>query len=170
MADIYAIDGLDALDLVFVDGQFQASLSTDLTALPAGLSVIALADASEQVRSQYFNKAAGERATLFGELNTAAIREGFVVEVAKNADIKQPIHIVNVATQAQACMATARVLWLQAPSSRATLVEHFTSCEGSKVLTNSITEFFVGENAECNHYRLHLESEENLHILSLIHI
>ena len=164
VADIYAIEGLNALDLVFVDGQFQASLSTDLTALPTGLSIIALADASEQVRSQYFNKAAGEHATLFGELNTAAIREGFVVEVAKNADIKQPVHIVNIATQAKACMAAARVLWLQAPSSRATLVEHFSSREGSTVLTNSITELFVGENAQCNHYRLHLESEENLHI------
>ena len=164
LSAVYGIDQLNALDLVFVDGQFQVGLSADLSALPAGLTITPLADASEEVRSQYFNKAAGEHATLFGELNTAAIVEGFVVEVAKNADIQQPVHIVNVSTQANACMATARVLWIQALSSRATLVEQFTSREGATVLTNSITEFFVGENAQCNHYRLHLESEENLHV------
>ncbi|HEY7773380.1 MAG TPA: Fe-S cluster assembly protein SufD [Marinagarivorans sp.] len=161
---LYAIDQLNSVDLVFVDGQFQAQLSTDLSALPSGLNITALADAPSAVLAQYFNRAAGEHATLFGDLNTAALEQGFVVEVAKNADITQPVHIVNIATQTDACAVNARVLWLQHTGSRASLVEHFASSASATVFTNSITELFVGENAQCQHYRLHLEGEQNQHI------
>lgn len=161
---LYAIDQLNSIELVFVDGQFQAQLSSDLSVLPTGITITALADAPAALLEQYLNSAAGEHATLFGDLNTAAIEQGFVVEVAKNADIVQPVHIVNIATQVNACSVNARVLWLQHMGSRANLVEHFGSTSDAKVFTNSITELFIGENAQCQHYRLHLEGELNQHV------
>ncbi|WP_053980030.1 Fe-S cluster assembly protein SufD [Marinagarivorans algicola] len=157
----FEINRLEALTLVFIDGHFCAEQSDDLTQLPTGMTIEHLSDASDLGQ---FNKAAGEHATLFGELNTASIDAALVISVAKNAQVIQPVRVLNIASANKPCLANARILWQQAPHSKATLVEHFVSTQGSHTFTNSITELFVGENAECEHYRLHLEDEANLHI------
>ena len=159
----YAIQNLNAVELVFINGEFNAQLSSPLNNLPQGLNIAPMADASHGAIA-VFNSAASPHATFLGQLNTAVTSHCVVVSVEKNAHIDTPIHIVNYALGATPCMAHARVLWQQAPNSRATLVEHFCSSQGTAVFTNSITELLIGENAECEHYRLHQEDETALHV------
>ena len=160
-AQQFAINALDAITLVFIDGYFSSQQSTDLTQLPAGITI-------EQLQGDDtlapFNAACAEHATIFGQLNTAALQSVLAVNVAKNAQIAQPIRVLNIASANAPCMANTRIFWQQEPHSKATLIEHFVSTKDSQIFTNNITELLIGENAECEHYRLHLEDENNLHI------
>jgi Fe-S cluster assembly protein SufD len=160
----YAIADLDAIELVFIDGGFNAELSADLNALPAGLNIVHLADADPNLLERYFNCAAAEHATLFGQLNTAVTHHGLFISVATNVQLTQPVHIVHVSSHQQECSVNARVLWQQDAHSQATLIEHFIGMEEAKVFTNSITELFVGDKALCSHYRLQLDNATSLHI------
>lgn len=164
---LFEIEGLDAIQLVFVDGVLNATLSNDLQQLPSGLSVTTFDKASvaqKAMIAQKLDSAAAEHATLFGQLNTATTEQGVFIDVEKNAQIMQPVHIVHIATHTQEAAANARVLWHQGVGSQASLIEHFVGVDNAKLFTHSVTELLVSDNASCTHYRLHLEPEESLHI------
>ena len=167
LESLYAIKDINAFKLVFVDGVLSADLSSDLTGLPNGLSVTTFDQADDAQKAKIaanLDKAAVKHATLFGCLNTASLAQGVLVEVAKNAIVEQPVEVVHVATSQQEAAANSRVLWLQEQNSQASLVEHFVGQAGAKLFTHNVTELFVGDNASCEHYRLHLEPETCLHV------
>ncbi len=162
-----AIADLNAITLVFVDGHLDVEASSNLQNLPAGLSITHFDTANTEQKAmvaQYLHRAAGEHATLFGQLNTAATQSGVLIHIANNTALNTPVHIFNYAQSSTAGYANARVLWVQEASSQATLVEQFRGEAHASVFTNSITELFIADNASCEHYRLHLEDEANLHI------
>ncbi len=172
---LYNIKDLNAISLVFVDGYFQPALSTltgegdecKTLASAEGLEVTLFSEANveqKQTIQQYFDSAAAEHATLFGQLNSSTSDQGVLVTVGKNAVIEQTIHIVHVSTSSNKAAANARLLWVQEANSQANVVEHFVGQADAKLLTHSVTELIVGENASCQHYRLHLEPEDCLHI------
>ena len=161
------IADLNAIKLVFVDGVLDVAASHNLQNLPTGLTIALFNETTvtqKEIIAQHFNKAAGEHATLFGHLNIAATTAGVLIHIAKNTLLNQPVHVLHYAQSASAGYANARVLWVQELNSQATLVEQFMGENNAPVFTNSITELFVGDNAACEHYRLHLEDEANLHI------
>ena len=176
IAALYTIKDLNALSIVFVDGLFQPALSSlanentddkSETVLDDDLQVTLFSEANAEQQNtiqQYFDSAAAEHATLFGQLNSSTSDQGVLVTVGKNAVIEKTIHIVHVSTSPDKAAANARLLWIQEANSQANVVEHFVGQTDAKLLTHSITELIVGENASCQHYRLHLEPENCLHI------
>src|ERR1043165_2271020 len=87
---------MEARRIVFVDGAFVAELS-DLAELSPGLAIRsmaeALAEADPLVEANLGKVVPAEREGVV-ELNTALMRDGVVIHVAKDATVERPIHLV----------------------------------------------------------------------------
>ncbi|WP_283787947.1 Fe-S cluster assembly protein SufD [Bermanella sp. WJH001] len=162
----FAIDGLDALELVFVNGQFQTVLSSKETL--DGLQLVRFSEASaEQLAliEKHLAKNAETERNLFTALNNAQVNDGVFVLVSKNTQLTKPVKIVNISTpQAQPATAFNRCLVILEQHAQATVIEQFVSSdEEQNVVLNQVSEMIVGDGAHLNHYRLHKEHESSLH-------
>ncbi|MFY0641735.1 MAG: Fe-S cluster assembly protein SufD, partial [Bermanella sp.] len=162
----FAIDGLDAVELVFVNGQFQAALSSKEQL--DGLQLVRFSEASaEQLAliEKHLAKNAETERNLFTALNNAQVNDGVFVLVSKNTQLAKPIQIVNIsAAQAQPASAFNRCLVVLEQHAQATVIEQFVSSdEEQNVVLNQVSEMVVGDGAHLHHYRLHKEHESSLH-------
>jgi Fe-S cluster assembly protein SufD len=162
----FAIDGLDAIELVFINGQFQATLSSSEQL--EGLQLVRFSEASaEQLAlvEKHLGQTAETERNLFTALNNAQVNDGVLVFVSKNTQLKKPVQIVNIST-AQDKPATAfnRCLVVLEQHAQATVIEQFVSTdEAQNIVLNQVSEMYVGDGAQLNHYRLHKEHETSLH-------
>lgn len=162
----FSIEGLDAVELVFINGQFQASLSSKESL--DGLQLVRFSDASaEQLAliEKHLGKIAETERNLFTALNNAQVNNGVLVFVSKNTQLSKPVHIVNISTaQSESATAFNRCLVVLEQHAQATVIEQFISSdEEQNVLLNQVTEMVVGDGAQLTHYRLHKEHESSLH-------
>ncbi|MEW9798924.1 Fe-S cluster assembly protein SufD [Alteromonas sp. CYL-A6] len=144
-----AIDGLNALDIVFVDGK----LVTDLTSmtLPEGVQITALdaADATQQDNIKALFASVKPQRHLFGLVNDVLTRDGVFIDVADGTKVTTPIRIVNIA--AGQADAHTRVLVNLGNGADATIIEHGTGTSDS--FTTAFAEYAIGETARLEHYR-----------------
>ncbi|WP_100656007.1 Fe-S cluster assembly protein SufD [Alteromonas flava] len=144
-----AVAGLEAVDIVFCDGQ----LVTDIQAidLPEGVSIVSLATAdaeAQQAISALFASVKPER-HIFGLVNDTVCQQGVYIDVAANVKVERPLRIVNVATQD--IDAHTRVLVNLQTHSHVTVIEH--GCGDTASFTTAFAEYSVGEHASLEHYR-----------------
>lgn len=154
------VQGLDSLDLIYLDGQLQ----TDLTRLqlPEGLNIYALETASDAVQAQakqVFNQAKPER-HLFGLVNDVLAQQILYIDVAAGAQITQPIRIVNRATDG--VESHQRVLVNLAAKAKLCVIEHGTG--EAQSMNTAFAEYVIGEKAELEHYRFALHGKQAIHI------
>jgi Fe-S cluster assembly protein SufD len=153
--------------LVFVDGNFQASLS-DLHDLP-GLRVCRFDEASpEQAEriAEHLDSSFDPREHLFAALNTASLRDGVFVELAENACLEAPIELLWIVRAADGPMAMGqRLLVLAGANSQASIVEQFVTLSGAAPsFCSGVTELRLAPGARLDHYRLHEEEGDAVHI------
>ncbi len=142
------VEGLNAIDLVFANGQLVTDLN-DIT-WPEGVSVSTLAEAGEHEAAvaSVFGQVKPAR-HLFGLVNDALCQQGIFIDVAENANVETPIRIVNLATEN--VDAHTRVLVRLGESSRATIIEHGTG--DTQSLTTAFAEYDIASSAHLEHYR-----------------
>ncbi len=95
----------------------------------------------------------------FATLNGACVEEGVILEVATAG-------VVAIATVGTV-LPTAdfpRVLVTVAPGARLTLVEMAIGADDRRYFRNSVTEIWLGEDAECHHLLLQAEGEKAVRI------
>ena len=155
-AEAPAIKGLDAIDLVFVDGR----LTSDLAALnlPEGLTIRSLTDKSD-IAEQVFTQIKPSH-HLFGLVNDVLATQGIVIEVAANATIERPIRVVNFATDN--VESHTRVLVSLGDNAKATVIEHGSGTGHS--LNTAFAEYDIADNARLEHYRFALHQGEAIHV------
>ena len=155
-AEAPAIKGLDAIDLVFVDGR----LTSDLAALdlPEGLTIRSLTDKSD-IAEQVFTQVKPSH-HLFGLVNDVLATQGIVIEVAPNATIERPIRVVNFATDN--VESHTRVLVSLGDNAKATVIEHGSGTGHS--LNTAFAEYDIADNARLEHYRFALHQGEAIHV------
>ena len=155
-AEAPAIKGLDAIDLVFVDGR----LTSDLAALdlPEGLTIRSLTDKSD-IAEQVFTQIKPSH-HLFGLVNDVLATQGIVIEVAPNATIERPIRVVNFATDN--VESHTRVLVSLGDNAKATVIEHGSGTGHS--LNTAFAEYDIADNARLEHYRFALHQGEAIHV------
>ena len=162
----WRVPGIDSHLLVFVDGIYQPALSS-VADLPAGAcagSLAASLRAAEHVDGLGAIARRGEDA--FVELNTAFLRDGAHVRVARGVELERPIEVLFIASSPR-CAVHPRLLVHVEDHASATLVERYISLGDDVHLTNSLAEFHVGENARLDHYRVQSESDAALHVSAL---
>lgn len=153
--------------LVFVNGRFAPQLSS-AGSLPAGAIVASLAGALEQHRGlvePHLGRVARGETQPFVALNTAFLRDGALVHIPKGVVIREPIHLIFVATAAgEPTVAHPRTLVVAEPGSQCTLVQSYTGVGDGVTFTNAVTEVEAGPNAFLDHYKVQRESPRAFHL------
>lgn len=163
----FEIPELGGATLVFVNGQYSESLSSDK--MPDGMKVVRFAEASakesQEIR-QYLGSIANTDNHLFAALNDSWLADGVFVRVDENVRVDQPLHCVWLTVpQSEGFSLTQRLLVVMGAGSEATVVEHFTSDrEAQNAFTNGVTELIVKPNARLHHCRLQMEEAHAIHI------
>jgi Fe-S cluster assembly protein SufD len=98
----------------------------------------------------------------FTALNTAFIADGAFIELANDAVVEEPIHLVFVSGGEG--VSHPRNLIVAGQHSRATVIESYVSLRESSYFTNAVTEIVVGEGAHLDHYKLQRESASAFHV------
>ena len=152
-------------ELVFVNGILDGRLSRT-AGLPRGLSVLGLAEAaadSPHLR-HWLGRIAAIEANPFVALNTAFIRDGAFIHVARGATIEKPVHLLFISVGDEVPVVShPRVFVLAESGSVLPLVETYAG-RGRGYLTNAVTEIHLGEQAQLDYNRLQRESIESFHV------
>src|SRR5690606_2259708 len=153
-ADIdYALPGLEAPSLVFVNGVFDASRSS--VAAVEGLVVKSLTEALEEgLGMNHFSKIAAQR-DAFVARNTWGWDHGTYIEVKDKAIIEKPVVVYHVTdAREQQVIAINRNLIVVGKNARLTVIQKYNSAGSDQQHLNTVTEAFVADNARLDHYAI----------------
>jgi len=150
--------------LVFIDGRF----SPELSALPAeaGVVVLNLADALKHDGARlepHLARLVSVENNLFAALNTAHLRDGAVVTIARDRSGAAPVHLLFIATRNEVAAHPRTLVLLEAGAS-CTVIEDYVALGAAGYLTNAVTEMVIGDHARLNHVRVQRESTAAFHI------
>ncbi len=151
--------------LVFVNGV----LANVVPELPKGLQAGPLSEAA----ATHLGKYASFDRNAFVALNTALVKGGALVQVARGTVVEQPIQIVYLTTDGQASQppnsnlphVQPRSLVVVGANAQCTVVETYVGT--GKYFTNAVTEIAAGDGAVVDHYKVQLESPEAFHIATM---
>jgi Fe-S cluster assembly protein SufD len=153
--------------LVVVNGRFDTTLSR-VKALPGGVHAGSLASALTEdadVVQRYFGQLADVQARSFTALNTAFVQDGAFLHIPDGLVLDVPVHIVFVTGSDDGhVMAHPRTLVVAGAGSQVTVVESYVGVSGETYFSNAVSEFFVGENAGVDHYKVQQESLDAFHV------
>lgn len=155
-----AIADLSAIELVFVNGQFD---QTQLTkTLPEGVSISLGSDldTAQQAEALHTFSTIKPERHIFGLVNDALARDVVVVTVAEGVEITQPIRISSLLSQG--AESHTRVQVTLAAGSRLTVIED-VQAQGDSFNT-AFVEYKVAANASLEHYRFALQTGSNVSI------
>ena len=157
----------DCHHLVFVDGFYQANLSS-IDSLPEGVVVSALsaglADNEELIKS-LLDSVVETPALGFTNFNTALFTDGAVISIEENTSVEKPIQLAFISSKEGALsLSNCRNLIIAKASSKATVIETYNSVEETCYLSNVVTEVVVEPNANLSHNRLQTESKAAYHV------
>ncbi len=150
--------------LVFVDGHYSAEFSH--VSSNDGVTVANLADASrsaESVAETHLAKLASIDDDAFAAVNTAFLRDGALIHVARERVVSAPIHLLFVATRKDGA-AYPRVLVVTETGAQCTVVEDFVGVADGAYLTDAVSEFYLAENTRVSHVKLQRETPTAFHI------
>jgi Fe-S cluster assembly protein SufD len=152
----YAIAGLEADTLVFINGVFSPADSNiqDTTALTILPLQEALATHTALVL-KHLGQYADTAADAFTAWNTAAWTNGLFVHVPDNKVVERPIILYHLhdASEGQVVTAT-RNLIVVGKNAEVTILEKYDSTGASPSFSNQVTEAVVAENAGLNLYSI----------------
>jgi Fe-S cluster assembly protein SufD len=144
-----AIENLNAIDLVFVDGVLVTQVNT--LDVPAGMTITSLNsddESTQQAISSVYGQVKPTR-HMFGLVNDALCQHGIFINVEAGAKIDTPVRIVNMASQN--VDAHTRVVVKVAEGASATVIEQgFGDTES---LTTAFAEYDLADDAHLEHYR-----------------
>ena len=151
----YFISDIDSYKVIFIDGKYSSFLSeTTHDTIDVCLMSAALTKPKYKVVIEnYFNKIAKQ--DNLTSLNTAFAKEGAYIYIPKNVEVQKPIQIINLTTGAEvATMMQPRNLIVVEENAHVQIIERHQSLNSNAVLSNVVTEVFVGRNATVDYYKI----------------
>ncbi len=153
----FAIPGLEANIIVFVNGLFSKELST-IVSPETEISILSLEEALEkksEVVLAHLSKYIDLKTDTFANLNTAAWTSGLFVHVPANTKIETPIFMYHIHdTSNGQVISNNRNLIVVDENSSVTILEKFDSIGKANHFSNSVTEAVVAKSAELNLYSI----------------
>ena len=164
---LHAIAGVRLI--VLVDGVFAAKLS-ETSDLGKDVSIRTLREALEAgdavLQAQLFSP---DNSDAMVALNSAMMTDGVVIEVADNAVIPLPLHIVHIASGAAPAAMFTRSLIRVGRHASATLVESYIGAEGARAYqVHDSLVVAIGDGARLDHVRLIEDSRDAFNISSAV--
>ncbi|WEK37220.1 MAG: Fe-S cluster assembly protein SufD [Candidatus Pseudobacter hemicellulosilyticus] len=150
--DQAAIPGLDAYRIVLVNGQYSPDLSDKIA--EEGVYVFPMSAAvSRPAFKKHFGQYTDLAKTHFAAVNTALFRDGLFIEVKNNIVVEKPLHVIHVTAADDHTFLQPRHLMVVGISAGISVIESFvTTNEQAAVFINNVSEVFVAENAQVQHY------------------
>lgn len=151
--------------LTFVDGVFAPELSAT-AGLPYGVVVsplVAALNTHAAAIEPHLARHAGFEHEVFAALNTAHLRDGAFIWIARNQKCPTPVQVLHVSTQNEAA-AYPRCLAIVEPGAECTLIEDYASLGESIYFNDAVTEIVAGEGARVRHVRVQREAGGAFHI------
>ncbi len=151
-----------AARLVFINGHYQEELSDmgDLwqaaSVRPLANHLMANADRVSELRQD------GDGINL---LNTALMRDGFVISIPAGVEIDDPIEILHLTSEAEGASTHVRHLIEMGEGASANLIERFVG-DDSSYWFNGMLQARITEGATLNHVRLQEEGAKAVHTAS----
>jgi Fe-S cluster assembly protein SufD len=164
---LHAIEGVRKL--VLVDGAFAPKLS-EMAGLEKGLAVRTLREVLEAgdaaLQAQLFASYSSDSMVA---LNSAMMTDGLMIEVADGTVLKQPLHIVHIASGAAPSAMFTRSLIKVGKAAGATLVESYIAAEAAKAYqAHDSLIVAIGDDARLDHVRLIEDGREAFNISSSV--
>ncbi len=161
---------LAAHRLVFVNGHFEAGLSSEAS-LPPGVMAKSLAAAlatDSGLVEKYLGRQTTSEKNPFTALNTAFFQDGGFVYVPAGKQVETPVHLLFISTSKQPGAAVhPRNLIIAEKGSRLTLLESYVRTVDAPYFTNAVTELVAGEAAVVEHCKYQDESLSAFHIAAI---
>ena len=148
--------------LVFVNGVFAKELS-NLSAIPAGVTISNFAAADQKLLSQYLATQIDYHNNAFSALNTAFAEDGAFILIPRGKVVEAPIHLLFLATETN-FVSHPRALVVAEEGAIATIIESYLATSDEVYFTNAVTEVITKPDANLRHYRLQAESTKAFHI------
>ena len=149
----------DAYTIVFVNGSFQANLST--SNLPEGIEISPLSSVSTDLLGSVDKN----KDNVFSALNTLYANDGVFIRLKAKAIVEKPIQIVHVLTGENTIVNTRNFI-VSERFSEAEIVQVFLAENATESFLNNVTEVIVEDNAKLTIDKLQNETEGNFHISS----
>jgi Fe-S cluster assembly protein SufD len=158
-----ALPAPDALRLVFVNGRFAPELSR-LADVPPGIAIGSLADAPEAVK-RALGGVAEYHDHVFTALNTGFLADGAYLLVPDGQALERPVDILYLSRpDGRATVSYPRTLVVGGRGATATVIERYLPAGEGTYLTNSVTEFVVGDGAAVESVKLQQEGPAAFHV------
>jgi Fe-S cluster assembly protein SufD len=163
--------GAEAIaELVFVNGFYVPQLSRCPDS-STGVTVGALADVLRRDGAGLrglLGGVAAPAASAFTALNTSLFSDGAYVEVARDAVVPRPIHVLFFSTVSGAPQVShPRLLFVAGEHCECRLIETYAGLAPQVYLTNAVSEYVVGDRAVVDHYKVQRESAAAYHMASM---
>jgi Fe-S cluster assembly protein SufD len=162
------IGDMDARRVVFVDGVFVPELS-DLQNLSPGLAIRPMAQAlasGDPLVAAHLGKVVPTEREGVVSLNTALMRDGALIHLAKGATTEHPIHLVFAVTGDKPSSVFTRSLVVIEEGARAMIVESHEASGGHQV--NTAVEMIVGDKAHVDHIKITAGADDLINVSSLM--
>lgn len=160
------VAGLDAHKLVFLNGEYNESLSDTISV--DGLTVLPFQTALKEkpeVVAQYFGKKADLESDPFIAMNTAFSMNGVFIEVADKVVVDKPIALYFVGDSANAKLSyQIRNMVVAGKFAQATIIEKFDTIGAHESFTNVVNEFSVDQNAYIQYFKIENDSDKAYHV------
>jgi Fe-S cluster assembly protein SufD len=164
---LHAIAGVRRL--VLVDGVFAPTLS-DTADPQKGLAIRTLREVLEAgdagLHAQLFTP---DTSDAMAALNSAMMTDGLVIEIANEAALTRPLHIVHIASGAAPAAMFTRSLIRVGKQAHATLVESYIAADAAKTYqVHDSLVLAIGDGARLDHVRLIEDGREAFNISSAV--
>ena len=157
----YFLYDTDTYKVIFIDGVYSPFLSNtthdgiDVCLLSAALTK----PKYKKLIETYFNKIAPQEDSMTA-LNTSYAKEGAFIYIPKSIDTEKPIEIIHFSSGKE------KAIWLQPrnlivvdQNAQVQIIERHQSLKDHPVVTNSVTEIYVHQDAFMDYYKLQNDLE-----------
>jgi len=161
LADASLVAAIPAPRLVLVNGRVDSAAS-DLSGLPAGLSVQLLSEllAEGEDNARFLARQYDKPEDIFARLNGALANEGVVVKVDEHIQVAAPLHLVFVAQGDDTELAWHLRHFIELRSGASLqLVEHHLQAGTAKHLVNTVVHAHLATGAALQHARVQAQGD-----------
>ncbi len=166
LLSLHVFKDIASSQLVFVNGYYRSELSVILEKDPA-IIITNLTHAAKQHKT-IFDKHFGKYANIDGQamnaLNTALLNDGAFIYIEPGKKLEHPLLILNLVDSNEFnVLVQPRNLIIIDKNASATIVESYFSTGTLSSFTNAVSEIYVAENAQLEHYKVQRQSGESYH-------
>lgn len=163
------VPGINSWLYYVVNDVFVDALKSDL---PKGVLICGLKQAAEcypELLKKYYGKSVDTKNDGVLAFNMSFVQDGFFMYVPEGVVVEKPIQLVNILTGNRSLLANSHNVIVVEKGAKIKLVvcDH-TMDKGVDFLANRVTEVFIAEDAEYDHYKVESTTPTTNNICTLI--